>query len=239
MSQFKGGCRYNSKWDTHEQYKDWLKPVKLDSRKASCTVCDKIIDLSNMGEGAIKSHMKGGKHVRNIAKLKESTSSVKLESFFKPSESTKLCIPPPTQMSEDVKLPMAKQSTSGLMDAFVCKDDVTKAEIFWTLKLITSHQSYKSSADSDKLFQNMFPDSSIAKNFSCGERKAAYIAVYGIADYFAISLKKNVKGPFVVMFDESLNKKLQEKQMDLVLRFWSDELHRVETRYFTSQFLGK
>ena len=43
---------------------------------------------------------------------------------------------------------------------------------------------------------------------------------------------------FVVSFDESLNKVLQEEQMDLLLRFWDNELDRVVTRYFNSVFLG-
>lgn len=51
-------------------------------------------------------------------------------------------------------------------------------------------------------------------------------------------LKLKVKGPFVVMFDESLNHKLQEKQMDLLLRYWDEERHRVVTRYYTSEFMG-
>jgi len=41
-----------------------------------------------------------------------------------------------------------------------------------------------------------------------------------------------------VSFDESLNKVLQEEQMDLLLRFWDNELDRVVTRYFNSVFLG-
>ena len=42
----------------------------------------------------------------------------------------------------------------------------------------------------------------------------------------------------MVCFDESLNKVLQEEQMDLHLRFWDDELNKVVTRYFESVFLG-
>ena len=38
MSKSKGICWYNPKWDTDEQYKDWLKPFKLDSHKALCIV---------------------------------------------------------------------------------------------------------------------------------------------------------------------------------------------------------
>lgn len=43
---------------------------------------------------------------------------------------------------------------------------------------------------------------------------------------------------YSVLFDESLNKKMQQKQMDLHLRFWDEESHLVQSRYFTSEFIG-
>ncbi|KAH7980690.1 hypothetical protein HPB49_018257 [Dermacentor silvarum] len=50
---------------------------------------------------------------------------------------------------------------------------VTDAEILWTLKVITSHYSYRSSAQTGDFFKQMFPDSDVAKSFSCGEKKNA------------------------------------------------------------------
>lgn len=46
---------------------------------------------------------------------------------------------------------------------------VTGAEIFWTLKVVASHFSYLSSMQAGELFRWMFPDSEVAKAFSCGE----------------------------------------------------------------------
>lgn len=40
------------------------------------------------------------------------------------------------------------------------------------------------------------------------------------------------------MFDESLNTKIQEKEMDAHVRFWNDTTNQVTTRYFNSEFLG-
>ena len=62
----------------------------------------------------------------------------------------------------------------------------------------------------------MFPDSQIAANFTCGERKTSYLCVFGIAEYFQKLLTSEIKGPYTIMFDESLNKKIQQKQMDHV-----------------------
>ena len=43
---------------------------------------------------------------------------------------------------------------------------------------------------------------------------------------------------FSVSFDESFNKVIQEEQMDLLVRYWDDEVKEVVTRYFESEFLG-
>jgi len=87
----------------------------------------------------------------------------------------------------------------------------------------------------------MFPDSEITKKFSCGSTKCSYIIRFGLAPFYKEELANKVHQAgtiFVVSFDESLNKVLQEEQMDLLLRFWDNELDRIVTRYFDSVFLG-
>lgn len=84
----------------------------------------------------------------------------------------------------------------------------------------------------------MFPDSTIASRFSCGEKKSSYIAIFGLGPYFADNLMKNLnsKTVYTLLFDESLNELLQEKQMDIHVRFW--EKKRVEAMFLHSEFLG-
>ncbi|GBN89462.1 hypothetical protein AVEN_258460-1 [Araneus ventricosus] len=43
---------------------------------------------------------------------------------------------------------------------------------------------------------------------------------------------------FTLLFDESLNKATQSKQMDIHVRYWCDGDQEVKTRYLTSVFLG-
>jgi len=83
----------------------------------------------------------------------------------------------------------------------------------------------------------MFPDSKIAAEFSMVATKCTYITKYGLAPYFTRMLVSRVKasGPFV-MFDESLNRSTQTKQMDIHIRFWDSG--RVVTRYWGSEFMG-
>lgn len=89
------------------------------------------------------------------------------------------------------------------------------------------------------LFKRMFPDSDIASSFQCGETKAAYLTVHGIAPYCKSILTdrmRSLKSGYVLLFDESLNHKTQTKQMDIHLRFWDNDV--VATRYWTSEFMG-
>ena len=66
----------------------------------------------------------------------------------------------------------------------------------------------------------MDPDSQIAEWFSCGERKTAYMSCFDIAEHIKTMLLQEVTSFFVVLFDESLNKKSQAKQMDIHVRYW-------------------
>ncbi|KAJ8043576.1 hypothetical protein HOLleu_10739 [Holothuria leucospilota] len=87
------------------------------------------------------------------------------------------------------------------------------------------------------IFRRMFPDSEIAKSMTFGETKSMYMACFGLAPYFSKLLEKKAKEqPFVLLFNESLNRELQKKQLDIHLLVWDD--NKVSTRYYTSDFLG-
>ena len=113
-------------------------------------------------------------------------------------------IPP---LSQDEATPRSQPSFEG----HVTKDNVPKAKTLWTLKLITSHYSFNSSKDTSQLFSAIFPDS----QFACGERKVAYCCIFGSAEQFKKLLQDRSVDLFFVLFDESLNTKMQEKQMDV------------------------
>ena len=84
----------------------------------------------------------------------------------------------------------------------------------------------------------MFPDSATAKGFRCGEHKTAYLCVFALAKHFKKAILSKVKGHFVIMFDESLNQKMQEKQLDIHVWYWNTDQKAVVTAYL-SQFMGK
>ena len=118
------------------------------------------------------------------------------------------------------------------------EDDVFSAEIYWTLDYINNHVSYNSSKGKAGLFRFMFPDSDIAKRFSCDATKMLYLAAFGIASCLSSRLAARVKScdVYVLLFDETLNKPLQEKQLDVLVHYWDGDM--IASRYFDSHFMG-
>ena len=48
------------------EFVDWLRRDSTDVFRAYCRVCQRSFDEKNMGEGAVKSHGAGAKHVANM-----------------------------------------------------------------------------------------------------------------------------------------------------------------------------
>ena len=64
---------------------------------------------------------------------------------------------------------------------------------------------------------------------------------FGLAPYFKDQLVTTIKSSdfFAVSYDESMNRVLQEEQMDIIVRFWDDDEGMVKTRYLDSKFLKR
>ena len=58
------------------------------------------------------------------------------------------------------------------------------------------------------------------------------LQTYGIAPYLKSNITKSIlKAPyFTIDFDESLNSVLQNEQMDIQIKYWSDEDCNIQTR---------
>ena len=104
--------------------------------------------------------------------------------------------PPPPNVSSGPSLdsqPVAKVSKRSSLSSFLSNDAVTKAEVLWSLQIITKHQSYRSCDKLRELFQEMFSDSDIARSFTLSPTKATYVIVYGLAPYFRSALDDVLK----------------------------------------------
>ena len=87
----------------------------------------------------------------------------------------------------------------------------------------------------------MFPDSEIAKQFQLSKTKCAYYINYGLAPYLHKLLLNDIKKSplFTLCFDESLNRALQQEQMDSQVRYWCEESGQALTRFFYSSFFHR
>ena len=90
-----------------------------------------------------------------------------------------------------------------------------------------------------KLFQEMFPDSNISKNFQLSRVKYGYIFNHGSAPQSKLILMKEINrcSHLTILFDESLSVKPQHGQMGILIRYWNIQQNLAETRYINSQFL--
>lgn len=70
------------------------------------------------------------------------------------------------------------------------------------------HYSFHCSEHTGVLFSATFPDSAIAKTFTCRATKTSYVCTHGLAPLFKHLLsKKTGEEDYVLLFDESLNRK--------------------------------
>ena len=135
---------------------------------------------------------------------------------------------------------LSKQTDAKTLSKFLRRDDVTRAEIIWALRVIYHHLFYRCFEDLSTTFQQMFTDSEIDKKFSLGNTKVSYVIVHGLAPYFHDNVAKvlNDCNYFVACFDEALNHVVQRGQMDVHIRFWNETQGKVATRYLASAFRG-
>ncbi|MEW8547687.1 MAG: hypothetical protein AB2693_29620 [Candidatus Thiodiazotropha sp.] len=143
-----------------------------------------------------------------------------------------LTIPPPPTPSTSSSVTVEKWIGVG--------EQVAKAEALWTMKCATSNYSFSSSDKTPELFQNMFPDSIIAKNFSISHQKVSYLLSDGLGPYFQQSTVKDVLGSsayFTIHFDETVSGQCK-KQMDILIRYWSEKSACIQVHYLNSLFYG-
>ena len=77
-----GRSRFQNHWMDRPEFGDWLRRDSSDVFRGYCRVCQRSFDVKNMGEGAVKSHAAGAKHVANIARAKQLTRTTNSVSTF-------------------------------------------------------------------------------------------------------------------------------------------------------------
>ncbi|KAL0152799.1 hypothetical protein M9458_052522 [Cirrhinus mrigala] len=221
-------CTFLDLWLEDSRFKDWLRPVVGNSHEAYCHVCKKTINITWVGVNEVKSHMKSNSHQ---AKMRGRSEQLPISMFCATAASTTSTST--ALHSTSTALPMqttASSSPSSIVNRCVRQQTLwpittatLRAEVLWCLDLATKRHSFNSNDGIGELFQNMFPDSDIAKFFTLGKDKSAYMIKFGIAPYFKKQLLETINkaGPFVLMFDESLNQSFKKKiRWTFIFVFW-------------------
>ena len=113
-----------------------------------------------------------------------------------------------------------------IMDRFVTLQVlVTTAEWRMILRIVKNHDSFRLCLGLRTDLKAIFPDSQIAGDFTLSKTKCAYVVKYGIAPWLKENLRKVIsESPFYsISYDESLNRQMEEQQMDLQLRYWCNK----------------
>jgi len=188
----------------------------------------------------MRSHLNTGPVLSEFFGQKSTATSISTTSRDSGMEAAGGAAPLPSTSSPPVQSsnPHQTSKTTNTIKSFVSSNPTLQAEICWATKVVTSHYSYKSCENAADIFRTMFPDSDIGKQFTWGERKAAYLATFGIAPHFSSLMKAKIKkeSEYVLLFDESLNREIKKSQLDMHVRFWDG--NQVKSRYLTSFFMG-
>ena len=252
-----GDCHFQESWILEPEFEGWLRRGSSNSY-AHCHYCMKEFSVKGRGITQIKQHAAGLGHAAKVKAQKKQINP--LTSFFQPSGSSKTAIqtssfPPKSNSNESnensavvaatLNSTPSNATTSLTVQSFILppqslRDNTTRAEILFALKMVSSHSSFNEADNLTKLVSVAFPDSEIAKNFKLNPSKAAYVITHGLGPYFIREINKILSSCnfFVAQFDEAFNAVSQKGQMDLHIRF-VDSNGIVQTKYVNSAFLGR
>lgn len=77
------------------------------------------------------------------------------------------------------------------------KQEATKAEIMWVLRLISKNHSFESISGLNELLQCTFPNTDWLQYFSLSPRKVSYITNFALGPYFLKRLIADITGKFL------------------------------------------
>ena len=133
--------KYNKAWEDAAKYPhfaSWIQRANMDSQ-FRCKLCGgKDLNLGNMGQRALVSHLEGKKHAAIVSTMRSSSrlSLTGTSSFSQPE----ITIAGPTNTIETEE----QVRVTSVMERMVVPNQVTEAEIRWALKMVQGHASFNS-----------------------------------------------------------------------------------------------
>ena len=123
----------------------------------------------------------------------------------------------------------SSQSLASFCTPQSSQSKVIEAETRWATFTAKHNIAFLASDHATKLFHKMFPDSEIARKFSCGRTKTTSIVKEALAPHYLHKTISNMSNPFSVMMDESNDK--TDKSCIILARVFDPELRDVRTRF--------
>ena len=197
-----GKCHFQDTWLLDKDFQAWLGKGS-NNEMAYCQFCMRDFSVSSRGIGALRQHASGKAHLAEVKAIPKQSGP--LHSFFKPSCSSAGEKLSPSQSNHDERfdknipasssqatsmssvsssLPVPRISSQSTQPLILppknLRDDISRAEILFALKMVSSNSSFNSADQLTELVASAFPDSDIAKNFTLNPSKAAYVINYGL-----------------------------------------------------------
>ena len=209
--------------------------AKFSSTHAICK-CNEYLKFEKQGMYCMTQHSSSQKHIdgSKIAFSKDVRRFVVSNTASSASIENKVNSSSGESSSSDVNGCPTKGIGSPLLFPSL-NDQVTAAEASWLFKVAENDLSLRNCDNISELFLKMFPDSDVAKEFNLGKSKASYVLQDGIGPLSKWLCKdvSMIDGLLSLMFDETTTNK-NEKQMDVLLRFWCEKKDLVVTKFLGS-----
>ena len=165
---------FNLNWKTDPLFESWLLADPKSMHSFKYKVCQSALDLGNMGRWALVKH-KSAKHIENVEELSSASARTLLywtSLVTKNGESNSNAnsinsgVTGSTSETIIVQNDNAASTSNPLQNWNIT--DVLRGEIYFSMSHSVKHHTFNSSKHSGVLFETMFPDSKIAKQFACG-----------------------------------------------------------------------
>nr|XP_037268146.1 uncharacterized protein LOC119159479 [Rhipicephalus microplus] len=193
----------------------WCRQMSEDS--GFCTMCNQTISCKQHGVSAIMRHATNKRHIEATRQHRDASGLLKRQSTIQSclDFTPKMVISP--------------------------SDLVTQAETIFVVGMTLKGVPYSWADTATMLYPKMFPDSEVAKKFSCKRSKASYIVSDGLGPHFKQLVVDELNRPdtfYSIAIDETPIPEQRCQQMDVVVRYYSSVAKRVLVEHLDSCRLG-
>jgi hypothetical protein len=208
----KRNAHFNYSWTMKPECCNWLAAARL-STEAMCTICNATFSIAGSGFAQVQQHAAAAKHRARVA-----------------------------SNSNQTQLQIASTGTVTLQPGsgrILSHDDkVIRAEILMLFRLVKHNYSFASYDDLGEVLSLAFSDDVVARDISLASTKSSYSITYGVGTYYHAELIRDVQREFYCLVVDETTTQQSTKQLDMHVKYWSNQDSKIATRFIGSCFLG-